>query len=42
MDKCINFQKFLGYLLDDEDLIEKGTRITNLITKNHPPEQIEY
>ena len=27
MDKCINFLKFLGYLLDDEGLAEKGARI---------------
>jgi hypothetical protein len=27
MDKCIKFQRFLRYLLDDEDLARKGARI---------------
>jgi hypothetical protein len=37
MDKCINFQRFLGYLLDDEDLIEKGARITKALLEAQSP-----
>lgn len=31
MDKYINFQRFLRYLLDDENLAEKGTMITRAL-----------
>lgn len=37
MDKCINFQRFLGYLLDDEDLAEKGGRITKALLEAQSP-----
>jgi len=37
MDKCINFQRFLGYLLDDEDLVEKGARITKALLEAQSP-----
>jgi len=37
MDKCINFQRFLRYLLDDEKLVEKGARITKAILEAQSP-----
>ena len=37
MDKCINFQGFLRYLLDDEDLAEKGARITKALLEAQSP-----
>jgi Transposase DDE domain len=37
MDKCINFRRFLGYLLDDEDLAEKGARITKALLEAQSP-----
>lgn len=37
MDKCINFRRFLRYLLDDEDLIEKGARITKALLEAQSP-----
>jgi hypothetical protein len=37
MDKCINFQRFLRYLFDDEDLVEKGARITKALLDAQSP-----
>ena len=37
MDKCINFQRFLRYLLDDEDLAEKGARIVKGLLEAQSP-----
>ncbi len=37
MDKCINFQGFLRYLLDDEDLAEKGARIIKALLEAQSP-----
>ncbi len=37
MDKCINFHRFLRYLLDDEDLAEKGARITRALLEAQSP-----
>ena len=37
MDKCINFQRFLGYLLDDEALVEKGARIIKALLEAQSP-----
>ena len=31
MDKCINFREFVGYLFDDEKLIQKGTEIMHAL-----------
>jgi hypothetical protein len=37
MDKCINFQRFLEYLLDDEALMEKGARIIKALLEAQSP-----
>jgi hypothetical protein len=37
MDKCINFHDFLGYLLDDEKLIEKGSQIIKAMLEAQSP-----
>jgi hypothetical protein len=37
MDKCINFQRFLWHLLDDENLAEKGARITKALLEAQSP-----
>lgn len=37
MDKCINFQRFLGYLLDDDELVEKGARIIRALLEAQSP-----
>ncbi len=37
MDKCISFQGFLRYLLDDENLVEKGSRITKAMLGAQSP-----
>jgi hypothetical protein len=37
MDKCINFQGFLRYLLDDEGLAEKGSRIVKGLLEAQSP-----
>jgi hypothetical protein len=37
MDKCINFQGFLRYLLDDERLAEKGARIVKGLLEAQSP-----
>jgi hypothetical protein len=37
MDKCINFHRFLGYLLDDEDLAEKGARMIKALLEAQSP-----
>lgn len=37
MNKCINFRRFLRYLLDDEDLAEKGARITKALLEAQSP-----
>ena len=37
MDKCINFQGFLRYLLDDEGLSEKGARIVKGLLEAQSP-----
>ena len=37
MDKCINFRRFLRYLLDDEELVEKGARITKALLEAQSP-----
>ena len=37
MDKCINFCEFLGYLLDDEKLVEKGAQIIKALLEAQSP-----
>jgi len=37
MDKCINFREFMGYLLDDPELAEKGSRIVKAILEAQSP-----
>jgi hypothetical protein len=37
MDKCINFHRFLRYLFDDEDLVEKGARIIKALLEAQSP-----
>lgn len=37
MDKCINFQGFMRYLLDDEKLAEKGARIAKALLEAQSP-----
>ena len=37
MDKCINFQGYLRYLLDDEGLVEKGARIVKGLLEAQSP-----
>lgn len=37
MDKCINFQGFLRYLLDDQSLAEKGARIVKGLLEAQSP-----
>jgi len=37
MDKCINFQGFMRYLLDDEQLAEKGARIAKALLEAQSP-----
>lgn len=37
MDKCINFQGFLRYLLDDQNLAEKGARIVKGLLEAQSP-----
>ncbi len=37
MDKCINFHRFLHYLLDDQNLVEKGARITKALLEAQSP-----
>jgi hypothetical protein len=37
MDKCINFHDFLGYLLDDERLVEKGSQIIKALLEAQSP-----
>jgi Transposase DDE domain len=37
MDKCINFDEFLGYLIDDEKLVEKGSQIIKALLEAQSP-----
>jgi hypothetical protein len=37
MDKCINFQGFLRYLLDDEGMAEKGARVIKGLLEAQSP-----
>ncbi len=37
MDKCINFQGFMRYLLDDEELAEKGAEIIKAMLEAQSP-----
>ncbi len=37
MDKCINFHRFLHYLLDDQNLVEKAARITKGLLEAQSP-----
>lgn len=37
MDKCIKFQRFLRYLLDDDELVEKGARIIRALLEAQSP-----
>jgi hypothetical protein len=37
MDKCINFREFMGHLLDDPKLAEKGGRIVKAILEAQSP-----
>jgi hypothetical protein len=37
MDKCINFQGFLRYLLDDEGMAEKGARVVKGLLEAQSP-----
>ncbi len=37
MDKCINFQRSLRYLVDDEKLAEKGARIAKALLEAQSP-----
>jgi len=37
MDKCIKFQGFLRYLMDDEELVEKGAKITKALLEARSP-----
>lgn len=37
MDKCINFSKFWGYLLDDKRLVKQGAEITKALLEAQSP-----
>jgi hypothetical protein len=37
MDKCINFREFVGYLFDDERLVNKGTEIMHALLAAQSP-----
>ena len=37
MSKCINFQRFMRYLLDDDRLADMGARITKALLEAQSP-----
>jgi len=37
MDKCINFDEFLGYLIDDEKLVKQGSQIIKALLEAQSP-----